>query len=125
MRDEAPSFAVLGYTACALTCALFIKSIYLQYPIIPDEALYALQAKFLQDTHFDTGLPNVLFFTYTIWLRGSAGITWFSRNFLTLHFSACPYSLCTRQHVASYQLRAHICSASQYFYLQSVPTQFI
>ena len=76
MRDEAPSFAVLGYTACALTCALFIKSIYLQYPIIPDEALYALQAKFLQDTHFDTGLPNILFF-YVYHLA-----SWFGRDHL-------------------------------------------
>jgi hypothetical protein len=75
--DETPSLAVVGLTACALTCILFIKSIYIQYPVVfGDETGYALQAKFFGDPRFDQVLPNILFFyVYHV-------ASWFGRDHL-------------------------------------------
>ncbi len=73
--SDRESFTLLALTACILTALLFVKALYIQYPIVfGDEAVYALQAKYLKDPHLDRALPNLLF----LYLYHTA--SWFGRD---------------------------------------------
>ncbi len=69
---------VLILTAFVIATSLFVRAIYIQYPLVlGDEALYALHSKFLYDPRFVPVMPNILYFYvyhFTAWFGSNHAI---------------------------------------------------